>query len=98
MKKIILVCNGGMSTSILANSMNKISNGEYTVEAYGEQEYPEHLEDAVCVLVAPQIHYLLPEIKKSIGKDIPIDSIDPRTYGTMNAQKVYEQVKKLTQK
>ncbi len=49
MKKIILVCNGGMSTSMLAKRMNDEGGGKYEVSAYGEQEYTEHLDGHVCL-------------------------------------------------
>ncbi len=98
MIKVVLVCNGGMSTSILANRINEVGGGKYEVEAYGEQEYAEHLDGAQCVLLGPQIRYLITDIRKAVGDDIPVESIDPRTYGTMNAQKVIEQIDRLISK
>ena len=98
MKKVILVCNGGMSTSIMANRINELGGGNYEVTAYGEQEYLEHLDGVDCVLIGPQIRYLLPNIKKIVGESVPVESIEPKTYGTMNAAKVIEQVDRLTNK
>lgn len=98
MIKVVLVCNGGMSTSILANRINEVGAGKYQVEAYGEQEYAEHLDGAMCVLLGPQIRYLITDVRKAVGSEIPVESIDPRTYGTMNAQKVIEQIEKLVNK
>lgn len=98
MKKIILVCNGGMSTSIMANRINEAGKGEYVVEAYGEQEYVEHIKDADCVLLGPQIRYLITDIKKVVGDDVPVEAIEPRTYGTMSAEKVIEQINNLIKK
>lgn len=96
MKKVVLVCNGGMSTSIMANRINEAGKGEYTVEAYGEQEYIDHIKDADCVLLGPQIRYLITDIKKVVGDNVPVEAIEPRIYGTMNAEKVIEQINNLT--
>ncbi len=90
MKKIILVCNGGMSTSMLAKRMNDEGGGKYEVSAYGEQEYTEHLDGAACVLVGPQIRYLIPQIKQNVS--VPVESIKPQIYGRMA---VLEMVEKL---
>ena len=39
MTKIILVCNGGMSTAMMAKKINDIGEGEYFAEAFGEDVY-----------------------------------------------------------
>lgn len=39
MKKVVLVCNGGLSTSIMAKKLNDMGGNDYDVYAYGEQEY-----------------------------------------------------------
>ena len=93
MKKIILVCNGGMSTSMLAKRMKDEGGGKYEVSAYGEQEYTEHLDGAACVLVGPQIRYLIPQIKQNVS--VPVESIKPQIYGRMDAKAVLEMVEKL---
>lgn len=98
MKNVMLICNGGMSTSIMANRINELLQGKYEVAAYGEQDYVDHLEGVDCVLIGPQIRYLLPDIQKMVGESIPVESIEPRTYGTMNAAKVIEQIDRMTEK
>ena len=91
MKKVVLVCNGGLSTSIMAKKLNDMGGNDYDVYAYGEQEYEEHLDGVDCVLIGPQIRYLL-------GNDVPVEVIEPRTYGTMNVAKVVEQLNRMTTK
>ena len=51
-----------------------------------------------CVLIGPQIRYLLPGIQAKVGNDVPVEVIEPRTYGTMNVAKVVEQLNRMTTK
>ena len=95
MRNIVLVCNGGMSTSILANRIKELGGDGGEVNAYGEQEYSQHLKDADVVLIGPQIRYLIDDIRKRVGENVPVASIEPRVYGAMNAQKVLEMVDEL---
>ena len=95
MRNIVLVCNGGMSTSILANRIKELGGDGVEVNAYGEQEYSQHLKDADVVLIGPQIRYLIDDIRKRVGENVPVASIEPRVYGAMNAQKVLEMVDEL---
>ena len=44
MKKIVLVCNGGMSTAMLAKRMREASEEELDIAAYGEVEFLEHID------------------------------------------------------
>lgn len=93
MKKIMLVCNAGMSTGMLAKRIEEASAGTMEVKAYGEAEYLDYLEGVDLILVGPQIRHLLPEIKKSVT--IPVDAIAPQYYGIMNGKAVYEDIKKI---
>ena len=88
MKKVVLVCNGGLSTSIMAKKLNDM----------GGNDYEEHLDGVDCVLIGPQIRYLLPGIQAKVGNDVPVEVIEPRTYGTMNVAKVVEQLNRMTTK
>lgn len=97
MKKIILVCNAGMSTAMLARKMNEAGNGEYYVEAHGEGEYLDYIHGCDLILIGPQIRHLLPNIKKAVG-DIPVQSINPMHYGRMDAKSVLNDVGKIVGK
>ncbi|WP_281627149.1 PTS sugar transporter subunit IIB [Traorella massiliensis] len=92
MINVVLVCNAGMSTSLLKARMNELGEGKYSVEAYSEQEYVKHTENADVILVGPQVRYLIDNIKAKTGNKIPVESIDPLAYGRMNATKILEQV------
>lgn len=64
MKKIVLVCNGGMSTAMLAKRMREASEEELDIAAYGEVEFLEHIEGASVILVGPQLRFRIPVLKR----------------------------------
>lgn len=90
---IMLVCNAGMSTGMLAKKMENVSNGECRVKAYGISEYENHLENIDVILVGPQIRFEYEEIKEKAG-GIKVLNIDPIKYGTMNAVEILKTVYK----
>ncbi|RRD40336.1 PTS sugar transporter subunit IIB [Leptotrichia sp. OH3620_COT-345] len=99
MKKILLCCAAGMSTSLLVNKMKAAA------EAKGEEVeiWAEPLDKAATeipksdvVLLGPQVKYALPELKKIAdehGKKI--EAINMVDYGMMNGTKVLEAALKL---
>ncbi len=96
MKKVMLVCNGGMSTSIMAKQIRDASKGEFEVVAFSEGTYRDHLtEDIHVILVAPQIRFLVKDISKIAGEHRTVQAIDLRTYGLMDGKKVLELIRKI---
>lgn len=95
MVHVMLVCNAGMSTAMLAQKINKNSDGYCYVEAFGEGEYQEHIDDFDIILVAPQIRHLIPSIKKATNDRIPVSYINPVDYGMMKVDSVVAQIKKI---
>ncbi|WP_276867252.1 PTS sugar transporter subunit IIB [Enorma massiliensis] len=90
MRKVMLVCNAGMSTGIMAKKIEEASEGALEVAAYGEAEFEDHLEGVEMILVGPQIRYLVPNIQAKVS--CPVDSIAPQHYGVMNGKAVYQQI------
>ena len=87
--KILLVCAGGMSTSILMKKMEKYCAqvGEnLTISAIGKGEVENEWQKYDCILIGPQISFALNEIKESVG--IPVAKIPPVDYGMGNAANV----------
>lgn len=93
MIKIILVCNAGMSSSLLASKVTQAGEGEVTCNAYSEQEYGDHIDGVDIVMVGPQVRYLIDQIKEKVGPEVPVVGINPLAYGRLNAGKVLEQAK-----
>ncbi len=90
MKKILLVCNAGMSTSMLVAKMKKAAESkgaDVSIEAKSLSEAKAEISAADIVLLGPQIRYELDNVKKVAGS-VPVEAIDMRDYGMMNGEKV----------
>ncbi len=90
MKKIILLCAAGMSTSLLVTNMKKASQEQgldYEIAAYPVAEAEKVAADAAAVLLGPQVRFAVKDVQKKLP-NVPVDSIDMRDYGTMNGKKV----------
>ena len=97
MRKIVLVCNAGMSTSLLTNAMRKAAKQEgydCEIDAYGVRVASKQIREADIVLVGPQIAFDLPQLKKDFPDQtfMEVDSVD---YGLMRGEKVLHQVQKV---
>ncbi len=92
MKKILLVCNAGMSTSMLVAKMKKAAEemkAEVEIEAKSLSEAKKEIERVDIVLLGPQIRYEMENVKKIAGST-PVEAIDMKDYGMMNGKKVLE--------
>jgi PTS system cellobiose-specific IIB component len=95
---IYLVCNAGMSTSILVKKMRDAAiaqNIDANIEAFSVEILDEKVEAADVILLGPQIRHMLPDVKKIVGDQCPLDVIDMRDYGTINGEKVLSKALKL---
>lgn len=101
MKKILLLCAGGFSTSLLVNKMKDEAQKEgkdYQIKAVAA----DTIEDVVkkdkpdCILLGPQIQYMLGNLKPIDDKDnIPLEVIGMQDYGMMNGAAVLKQAENL---
>lgn len=95
MKKIVLLCNQGMSTSALVKKMKEAADKlkyECSISAYSVVEAAEAGKDADIILIGPQIRYKLNEVKKALPKHI-VEVIDMSDYGMMNGEKIIQKVR-----
>lgn len=95
MKRIILFCAAGMSTSLLVNKMKEAAKSdsfEAYIEAFSVNEIDKKGHDADCILLGPQVRY---QLKKTEEKypDKPVAVIDMLAYGTMDGRRVLDQAK-----
>ncbi len=99
MKKILLVCAAGMSTSMLVNKMRQAAAQQEiaaTIEAVGIDKLNEKLAEYDCVLLGPQIRFRLEEsqaLATAQGKRADVIAI--KDYGTMNGAGVLAQALQL---
>ena len=87
-KTIVLACSAGMSTSMLVTKLRKSAETkgyDYHIYAVPTSELPEELakEDTILDLVK--------------DKDIHVEVINMMDYGTMNADKIIEQIKSVVE-
>lgn len=97
MRKIVLLCNAGMSTSALVTKMRKAAekiNYECEINAYSAAEATKVAKGADIVLLGPQVKYLLNEVSEKL-KPITVEVIDMRIYGMMDGEKVLSRVKQV---
>lgn len=94
MKKILLLCAAGMSTSMLVNKMKNVAtekNINVLIEAKSVEELQENLHIFDVFLLGPQVRFKknqLSEIVAEVGK--PLEVINTVDYGMMKGEKVLE--------
>lgn len=93
---ILLVCAGGMSTSILMKKMEKYweEKGEkLNIKAAGLSSYKEEAKGFDIILVGPQVRYKLDEIRKVTS--LPTEMINGLDYAMGNCDNIYKLSQKL---
>lgn len=96
MKKIVLMCAAGMSTSLLVTKMRKAAakeGFECDINAYPIAEAADCGKDADIILLGPQVRYQLKDVKSKCP-NVPVEAIDMMAYGMMDGAKVLTQAKK----
>lgn len=92
MKKILLICDMGMSTSLVVKRMQeaaKNQNAEVSIEARGSQDFESYVGDYDLFLVAPQISYKLSDFQsvvQPLGKKVEL--INMMDYGMTAGDKI----------
>ena len=99
MKKILLCCVSGMSTSMLVNRMRAVAkenNVPVEIDAVGVEKFSEAIKTYDVALLGPQIKFKYDEFVKiaaTVNKKVQvIDSVD---YGKMDGKKVLSDAIKL---
>ena len=93
MKKILLVCSAGMSTSLLVTKMQGAAEAkgiEVEISALPVAECSTVIDTVDIVLLGPQVRFQKPQVEKLVNGRIPVEVIDMRLYGTMNGQAILE--------
>lgn len=96
MRKIVLFCNAGMSTSLLVNKMKEAAakdGYEVEIEAHALSEADKYGAEADIVLLGPQVRFNQAKVQAKLP-NIPVEVIDVTAYGTMNGKAVIDKVKK----
>ena len=91
-KKILLVCNAGMSTSILVRNMKQVAKDEgkeYDIEALPFEKGREQFPSADVILIGPQVKFYEAQVKQAApGKGVAV--IPVQVYGLVDGKKAIE--------
>ncbi|EGS58760.1 TPA: PTS sugar transporter subunit IIB [Vibrio cholerae] len=95
MKKILLCCSAGMSTSMLVKKMQQAAESkgiECKIDALSVNAFEEVIQEYDVCLLGPQVRFQLEELRKTAneyGKNIA--AISPQAYGMMKGDEVLQQ-------
>ena len=97
--KVLLVCSGGMSSSMLVRSMeNEAKKREIplSIESTGSDGIEDKISSFDVLLVAPQVRHRFERLSGAAAKaGIPAAVIDRQDYGLMRGDAVLDQVEEL---
>lgn len=88
--RILLVCNAGMSTSMLVQKMEMAAKDmgiDLEITAMGFIAAERDVKHWNIAMLGPQVRHQLKALQKAAG-DVPVEVIDMRDYGTMNGKNV----------
>lgn len=80
--RILLCCSGGMTTSLFASKMQtlaQLENRNYEINATGYGRLYEIGNDYDVILLAPQVSYLLPEVRMHL-ENVIVEEIPARYF------------------
>ena len=90
MKRILLVCNLGMSTSMLVQRMEKAAKEqgiEVEITAVPLTTAEKQIDEWDVIMLGPQVRHNMKQLTQ-IGSKTPISIIEMRDYGLMNGAAV----------
>lgn len=93
MKKIYLFCSAGMSTSMLAQNIQKAADShklDVKVDAFPTGKVSDLVETDTpdVILLGPQVSFMFEEVNGKYGDKIPVGVIDSADYGTLDGERV----------
>jgi PTS system cellobiose-specific IIB component len=93
MRKIYLFCSAGMSTSLLAKKMQEVADAHklpIKVDAFSSGEIDNLVKNDTpdCILLGPQVRFMLSGVKEKYGSRIPVEVINSEDYGSLNGERV----------
>lgn len=92
MKRILLACSSGMSTSLLVQKMKEAAEKkgiEAEIWAVAQDKAESEMSHADCLLIGPQMRFLKKKLEKTAeAYGIPLDIIDPIAYGRIDGEAV----------
>ncbi|GEQ04266.1 PTS sugar transporter subunit IIB [Staphylococcus gallinarum] len=97
MKKILLSCSAGMSTSLLVSKMKEVAEEQslsVQIDAVSSDNAFSMLNSYDVLLIGPQMRFMKRRFEKHVKEQnisIPIDVIDTVAYGRIDGAGVLKQ-------
>ena len=82
-----------MSTAILCKKISEVAEKagqSLHIEAVGLEKVGPKFHEKQLVMLAPQVRYAVPNVRKEVPAEIPIMVINSTDFGLMNAEGVYQ--------
>lgn len=98
--KVLMVCSGGMSSSIVVKAIKQEADKKgfpLEIKAVGTGEFEDELKSGGydLAIVAPQVKHRLAVFQEAAqAVNVPVELIVPMGYTPIGAPKVLEQIKK----
>lgn len=89
MKKIVMICAGGLSTNWLVKRLKGYCQAHQIpleIEAYGLADYLPAAYHADAILLGPQIAYYQNEIERKSGRKV--ETVSCNDYALANCEKI----------
>ena len=100
--KLLLICAGGYSTSMLVKKLEKYAaeNGvtPFVCEAHATTELAEIKDQFEVCLYGPQVSNRAAWIKEMLGPDYPVAKIEPADYAIGNAKNIFALIDSIIKK
>lgn len=97
--KVLLVCAGGMSTSIVMKKMRQYAEAkgieDFAVDATGVGAFRDVAADYDVILLGPQIAYKKDDVLAGTNNQKPVGVIAPADYAIANCDNIFKQVNSL---
>ena len=93
---ITLICNLGMSTSMLVDKMAEYAKGkgiEVDIEARAFQRIDDRIKNTDVLLVGPQVRHLTKKFQEQFGETIPvIETMNMSDYALIRVDNIFDHV------
>lgn len=92
---ITLICNLGMSTSVLVDKMTAYTKSkgiEADIDARAFQRVEDRIHQTDILLIGPQVRYLAKKFQEQYGNEIPvIKTMDMSDYALQRVEKIFDE-------
>mgnify|MGYP000867954354 CR=1 FL=1 len=94
MKKILLLCSAGMSTSMVVKKMREAAQAKgiaAEIEAVGLELFQDNLNKYDIFLLGPQVRFKKDDFQKlasTVGKKVEV--INQMDYGMLKGEKIFD--------